>query len=166
MRWNYVDFFLLRVLMIVNRGFALWFWDIPCNQVIKNPTECENRCMQLFLTQMERVTQDPRCPVEVIQKSGEFTLTYNYSIPSIASLSSLDLTLLTSTSVSISPEDSAPFGVFSTSVTFCISYLISSCQAFTLDMFQGFQCSVRQQVVHLAVQRLEWIVYELVVQHL
>lgn len=78
--------------------------------------------MQLFLTQMERVTQDPRCPVEVIQKSGEFNLTYNYSIPSIASLSSLDLSLLTSTSVSISPEDSVPFSVFSTSVSFSIWY--------------------------------------------
>ena len=65
--------------------------------------------MQLFLTLMECVIQDPRCPVEVIQKAGEFTLTYNHSIPSVASLSSLDVALQTSTSLSVSPEDAIPF---------------------------------------------------------
>ena len=88
--------------------------------MITNPTECENRCMQMFLTLMECVIQDPRCPVEVIQKAGEFTLTYNHSIPSVASLSSLDVALQTSTSLSVSPEDAIPFSVYSTSVFLCV----------------------------------------------
>lgn len=111
--------------------------------------------MQLFLTQIERVVFDPRCPVKVIQKSEEFTLQYNYSIPSIASLSSLDLSALASTSVSISPEDSAFFCDFSTSVRFERFDVTSSCQVFTLGMFLDFRCVVPLQAVHLADLRLD-----------